>query len=420
MSLTEITETSEISNPAAESAPLEAGQSIELVGDKPNGPITRAVPADLLDPWQCVVKVLESNYKNPDLQAARLICSAVAAHTLRKSPPAWALVIAPPGSMKTDMLESLRGLDRVRFVDEITPNTFLSGKVDEPGKKSELRKTPASLLHRMGEDGILVAADFSTYTADPKKLQVVLGQLRRIYDGNYSREFGTEEHLEEREWDGRLTFLAGAVPDIDRHHELFQKLGERFLRIRLPRAGGVEAGLRAIDHTDEVVEQLRRAVGALLQPILSAPQVAPVLADEMKSCIANLSELIALARSHVERDRFTRGVVDAPVTEGNTRLPQQLCQIARGSALLDGRSTVNEADFRLVRRAAFDSLPPARRAVLEALLRGERPHATGLPKSTVSRALEDLRLVGVLRPEDPADLSELARRLLEQAKLPRG
>ena len=128
--------------PSAELTPAVSPQSIELVGDKPNGPITKAVAAELLDPWQRVVEVVETNYESPDLQAARLICSAVAAHTLKEFPPAWELTIAPPGSMKTDMLEGLRGLPRVHFVDEVTPNTFLPGKVDEPCKKQKRRVTP--------------------------------------------------------------------------------------------------------------------------------------------------------------------------------------------------------------------------------------------------------------------------------------
>jgi len=78
---------------------------------------------------------------------------------------------------------------------------------------------------------VLIGADFSTFTADVKALQTILAQLRRIYDGHFAREFGTEENLEERSGQGRLTLLAGAVPDIDTHYHLFQKLGERFLRV---------------------------------------------------------------------------------------------------------------------------------------------------------------------------------------------
>jgi hypothetical protein len=60
--------------------------------------------------------------------------------------------------------------------------------------------------------------------------------------------------------------------------------------------------------------------------------------------------------------------------ESNTRLPQELAQIGRGWAVLMNRSQVTEEDFRLIRRAAFDSIPPLRCAVLQALMNGEKPH----------------------------------------------
>jgi len=104
------------------------------------------------DRWQDVVDVLYKHYVGADTEAARVLCAAMASHALKDYPPAWCLAIAPPGSAKTDLLESFRGLPGVHFIDEVTPKTFLSGKVDEHGKK---RERPASLLHRIGSDGAL-------------------------------------------------------------------------------------------------------------------------------------------------------------------------------------------------------------------------------------------------------------------------
>jgi hypothetical protein len=369
--------------------------------------------------WQRVVHVLQKNYQSPDIEAARLVCAAVAAHSLKEFPPTWALAIAPPGSMKTDLLEGLRGLPNVHFVDEITTKTFISGKVDDFAKK---RSKPASWLHRIGSDGIVVAADFSTFTADQKSLQVILAQMRRIYDGNYAREFGTDENQDERSWKGRLTLFAGAVPDIDRYYHLFQSLGERFLRVRWPRAGGIAAGLSAMEHTSDLAERLRAAMHSLLLPILTEHLPAPTLDERMKVRIASLSELIALGRSHVERDGHDREVVGVPITEGNTRLPQQLVQIGRGSSLLDGRGRVEDSDFALVCRAAFDSLPPVRRAVLEALIDGRSAYSADQPSVMVGRAIEDLNLVGVAAlagKGEQATLTKAAGRLVAEAGLPK-
>ena len=131
-------------------------------------------------------------------------------------------------------------------------------------------------------------------------------------------------------------------------------------------------------------------------PILSSPQVAPTIPEVIERKIANLGEFITLARTYIERDGYKREAEGVPITEGNTRLPQELCQIARGAALIAGRSEVNDIDYALVRRVAFDSLPPARVAVIKALLDGKSPHSVGLPKSTIDRAMEDLQFAGII------------------------
>src|SRR5262249_32415909 len=206
--------------------------------------------------WASLETILRENYENPDIEAAKGFYSVVAGHSIEEYSPCWLLLIAPSGSMKTDLIESLRGLPKVHLKDEVTAKTFISGQLE--GGRS--RKQSASFLHQMGSNGILAVADFSTFACqDPKTLKTVLAQLRGIYDGNYSREFGTDENLEDREWTGRLTFIAGATPDIDRHYKIFQLMGERFVRLRMPRAGGMKPGLKALAHRKTLLPSLREA-----------------------------------------------------------------------------------------------------------------------------------------------------------------
>ena len=182
--------------------------------------------------WANVERLLRQDYTNPDIDAVKIICSCVAAHRIVEHPPVWVMCVAPSASLKTAILQSLDSLPSVHFIDEVTPNTFVSGRIPErqeegKGKRKEKRE-PASLLHRIGKDGFLVAADFSTILSmDERSRARILAQLRRIYDGHFSRQFGTEENLNEREWKGRLTFITGATPDIDAHYLVFRSLGER-------------------------------------------------------------------------------------------------------------------------------------------------------------------------------------------------
>jgi hypothetical protein len=386
--------------------------------------------------WANVERLLRQDYIEPDIDAVKIICSCVAAHRITEHPPVWAMCVAPSGSLKTAILQSLDGLPTVHFIDEVTPNTFVSGRIperkedEEKGRrKRKEKREPASLLHRIGGDGFLIAADFSTILSmDERSRARILAQLRRIYDGHFSREFGTEENLSEREWKGRLTFITGATPDIDHHYSVFRSLGERFVQVRWPRAGGIEAGIKAMRQRGDAASDLRSAIHHLLLPILrygfsqclkQRPFPSPLFPPEYEVRVAHLGEFVALARAHVPRSRGDHEPVAPPSPEGNTRLPQELAQIGRGAAALAGRTEVTEDDFALVSRAAFDCIPEARMRVIRALCNGASPYATGLAHGLVFRTLEDLEALGLTEKTEACDgnhiFTECAQELLTGA-----
>src|ERR1017187_7440279 len=197
-------------------------------------------PHQAVRDWFDMEELLRSHFVNPDIEAAKILFACAAAHKISNFQVAWLMLIGPPGSMKTVLLESM-GLvsESIHYIDEVTANTFISGKLDDPFKP---KRAPAGFLHRMGPEGIVINPDFGTIINMNRNVRAsVLAQLRRIYDGHFSREFGTGENLDEHDWRGRMTLLAGATPDVDKHHSVFQALGERFLYVRLPRGGGVQA-----------------------------------------------------------------------------------------------------------------------------------------------------------------------------------
>ncbi len=345
--------------------------------------------------WNRLEALFKQHFFQPDIEAAKVILACVAAHRIFEYPPAWSMAIAVAGSMKTVILESLDGLPDVYLIDEVTPQTFISGKIDPEGHQ---RKSPASLLHRIGNQGILISADFSTVlTSDQRNRAKVFSQLRRIYDGHLHREFGSDDNLEERDWKGRITFLAGVTPEVDRHHKVFSALGDRFIRTRWPRAGGVEAALRAMKHDRQLAVDVKTAVHELILPILAHSSIpAPDFPEVLFTRLANIGEFVACARAYVPRDR-TDDIDGEAQVESNTRLPQELAQVGRGWAVLMNRSQVAEEDFKVIRRAAFDSIPPLRRDVLEAMMKGANPYSLGLPHSTVARTLGDLQASGLTR-----------------------
>ena len=357
------------------------------------------VPAPVVDTpvtiqpatWKDVRDALQRHHHEPDLQAARAVCAAIGAHYLTGS-PVWPMVVAPPGSMKTHLLSGFEGLPGMHFIDQITPQTFISGQLEEKGKK---RSAPASLLHRIGADGIIVYPDFSTVLAMKKENKAsILADMRRIFDGQLRKEFGTAESLQDREWKGRITFVVAVTPAIDQFYSIFQTLGERFVMIRWPRAGGIEAAIAAMNQQGDTAKQeLKAAIHGLF---LNLPKVEPTLPLEFQHRIASLTEIAVRGRTHVPRDGYSKNIVYVPEPESATRLAQQLAQLAKGSAVICQRTVVTEDDYSIVKRVAFDCLPPARRQILQALIAGKCLSDLEMPKSTKSYAVEELEAQGLI------------------------
>jgi len=345
-----------------------------------------AEPNQQLADWQRVEAVLLKHHHQPDLQAARIVYAAVAAHRLPGS-PVWPMLVAPPGSMKTELLGGMDGLPTVHFIDSISPQTFISGQIAEPGDNQN--KKSASLLHRIGKHGIIVYPDFSTVLGmKSENKATILADMRRIYDGQLRKEYGTADDLEHREWKGRITFIVAVTPDIDGYYSVFQTLGERFVMVRWPRAGGIEAALTAMNQNKEVARrELKEAVSTLLGNL---PNQDPRISTEFQRRIAALTELAVRGRTHVPRNGYNKQIIYVPEAESATRLAQQLCQVAKGSASLDHREAVTGYDYRLVQRAAFDCMPPTRARIIKALLEGKAVADVKMPDSTRHYATEEL------------------------------
>jgi hypothetical protein len=320
------------------------------------------------------------------------------------------MLVPPPGTMKKHLLGGFHDLPGVKYIDQITPQTFLSGQIDDPRRASRI---PASLLHRLGAEGMIVYPDFSTVLAMKQDNKAsVLADMRRIYDGELSKEFGTSDNLNQREWRGRITFVVAVTPDIDGHYSIFQTLGERFVMIRWPRAGGVEAALAAMEQNNQAAkDELRIAVGSLFSGLA---KIEPELSNELRVAIANLTEVAVRGRTHVPRVGYSKEIIYVPEPESATRLAQQLAQLAKGAALIAGRDRVETTDYKIVQRVALDCIPPSRRKILDALRQGGKASDAALPRSTLSYAKEELEAHGLMQGDG---LSELALTHLSEAGL---
>jgi hypothetical protein len=360
------------------------------------------------------VEAFSHHQHEPDIDAMRVVYSAVAAQFFPGG-KVWVFDVAPPSSGKTEKLVPLEQAVGAHIISNVTPRTFLSGYA----------KCDNSLLNKI-KNGVLVWKDFSQLLALPKNDKAcVLADLRDIYDGLIQKSYGTGET---KRWAGQITLVAGATPDLDNHYSIFQTLGERFVQVRSHRPGGVVAAAVAIRGGNQKgKDEIQTAVNNLFHGIIAGGFAQPNLSDSQINLISNLSEFCVRGRTHVPREGFSKEIIYMPEPEASPRLAQQLAQLARGSALLEGRSGVNDTDLALVRRVTMDSIRKDRRDILEVLIGRDSPVSSAemarhirLSQTTTFRRMEELHGLGLVEFDDEASkgssvnarVSQLAKDLL--------
>jgi hypothetical protein len=168
--------------------------------------------------------VVDRWFRIEDDAVLPIMLGCTLAHLHTTDEPVWMLTVSPPGSGKTELFMGLVGLPGVYPLSEITAHTFASG-FDKPGKADP------SLLRKGGlTNEILLFKDFtSVLEMRYEERQGILAQLREIYDGKYTKKWGTGRSLD---WEGRLGFLAGVTPIVDKYQGALSLLGERFIMFR--------------------------------------------------------------------------------------------------------------------------------------------------------------------------------------------
>ena len=346
-------------------------------------------------------EILNANFTEPDTHAFRVILGAIRSHYFDGGDPPWLFVVAPPGSGKTALnIMAASGLPQIKAVGDVTPASFLSGHSSpRPGLLEQLGEPEAhgSVIKTQG-NAIFTIKDFTTVLSMPWERQAeILAQLREIYDGSFTRSFGTGKT---KHWSGRVSIIAAVTPVIDRSYSVFRQLGERFLQIRLPRPPRA-AGLQALQQRARENKTAKEVQGAVAQIFWSSKiddslKLAPEHPTELALRLSALSWLIATARTHVFRQKGK--ITDLGTPEANTRISRALDNIVLGIATLEGREVATESDLQDSFRVALDCLPALRRDIIAtAISGGVLPDGDEFSRSARSRCAEELVALGVLQ-----------------------
>lgn len=359
-------------------------------------------------------------FYRPDLEALRIVLATAASHYVIKQDPIWLFVTGPASSGKTTIVvNSVRGLPKTHILGSLTPKTLMS---QYKGVKN------AALLHRIGNSGIAVFKDFTTFLSmreDDRR--IIASQLREVYDGEFRNDSGMGDLDGRVLWTGKLTVLGVCTSTLDRAWEFRREMGERFLQVRWPRVDGIEMGMQAAEQRgreETIYGDLEALASSFICPRrLVAPKSLPF---EWRKRVAALAEFTARARGVVIRDNHgERPIIDVPPAEQSPRLHKQLELLVDTHAQLFDHP-VGEEDFRIAARVAFDSIPVVRSAILRAASAPGGMHLadiarlTNISPATISWNLDEMVAIDIVRVEhspmgNEISLSEWATELLTTA-----
>ena len=359
--------------------------------------IKKALRTSGLKPPKTGIEKLHNRFNKwlliTDWDALTITVAAVIANRL-PGDPLWLFLVTAPSGVKTEYISSLNGLPKIHPLSDLTAQTFASGMKG--------RNDP-SLLPKLSYGTVLVLKDFTTVLSMQRdKRHEILSQLREIYDGSYSKSWGTGKTLN---WKGKVGLIAGVTTIIDTHYAMYQTLGERFIQYRIsqPEPDAVaEVAMRNQGHEKRMREELAAAVQEFFEEL--DLEVVPELAPEMIKKLAKLSSFVVLARSGVIRGGYgSKEITYVPEPESPPRLAKQLALLAK-SLMICGLS--EEEAYCLCCKAGFDSIHRIRVAVLRLLTQTEGAlrtsslaEGTQYPTNTVRRYLEDLAALNVVNVE---------------------
>ncbi len=344
-----------------------------------------------------------------DLDSLDAVLVAAAVQEL-DGDPLWLLVVSGSGNAKTETVQSL-GAAGATITSTISSEGAL---LSATSKRERAKDSTGGLLRSIGGgtgSGVMVVKDVTSILSMNREVRAqVLGALREVYDGTWSRNVGTDGGRT-LEWEGRITTIGAVTTAWDTHHSVVASMGDRFVLVRVDSTEGRRAaGRRAIGNTGREAT-MRTELGDAVAGVLAgmSREVPDATEDETDQLLA-AADLVTLARTGVERD-YRGDVIDCHAPEMPTRFAKQLAQIIRGGVAIGmNRSQA----MRLAIRCARDSVPPLRLAIIDQVAAHPGSDTASIrrrmdkPRATVDRELQALHMLGVLT-RDEAEVEHAGR-----------
>ena len=336
-----------------------------------------------------------------DPHALKIMAALVIANKL-PGDPVWMFIVGPSSGGKTMMLSLLNKLEETYPLSSLTPNTLVSGQRGNNGLLFDIDKM------------ILTFKDFTTVLQLYQEARnEIMSQLREVYDGAFKKTYGTGEN---RDWTGKIGFIAGVTTVVDMTSQLYSALGERFIQYRLITPDRKEVAMFAInssskkkstqaDAKKEVQEYFARYIHGVKESMIDDDEV--VTSTEQRTRLIRITNFATLARSPIMRDSSPRReIYFKPASEMPARFTQQLNHLCMALMIMNryetGEAILTDDDELAIYKIALDSIPMMRRTVLQKVTEYDSTTApivaalTGFNTGVARQQLEDLNMLGII------------------------
>lgn len=279
------------------------------------------------------------------------------------------MVEGQSGVGKTMLLKTFGGLtEQFCRRSGITPASFVSAGSSNSNNGSG----NTDLLPQL-EGRTLAVRDAQTlFAGSMQTVQSRWGTLARIMDGDgYYRHTGTAGKVGYD--DIRFNFIGATTPLSPRAWRTMGNVGQRLLFVQWPDEDYDGNWLRSVVNGGErrPIERGRDAVQAFLQDLWefhggaeSVVWTDDPIGEDIEAPIQRLSRVVAHARGSLQDGTAQ--------IEGLRRIGQLLHDLARGHALIHGRTHLELEDVEVCGRIALSTMPSKRRGIVRALLDPER------------------------------------------------
>lgn len=299
-----------------------------------------------------------------DRNVVRLLAASVIANQMRGN-PVWLMLVANSSGGKSMLLSTITGLELIPgiphtfSISDLTENTFASGF-------KGVEKRSASLLENMPFGGIMIFKDFTSMLTKRKESRdVVMSQLREIYDGKYDRRTGNNK---DTHWEGQVGALAAVTEAVHEYMPDMSAMGDRFIMYspKMPdrkkllrftmnmRVSGISQAALLGDARQAMHSYLNNAMEHI-------GNVELEIKDDDREYLMEVCDFVTKARSGVIEDVRSGMVRFVPSAEMPTRIIDQLLSIGKALCIMrhiDGKPTaLDKNDMDILFKIAFDSIP---------------------------------------------------------------